>query len=91
MSETKIRNGGYCNSCPFAWWTEASTNASNWGCLPSPFEIMELKRNQDLNWTCHGDKTVLCVGFVITCKEEKLDSKSGKNIEYEKWYRGEDL
>lgn len=75
-----------CKTCPFAWWSEESTKVQNLGCLPTPAEIIEIKKETNKNWSCHGDETQICGGFVEACKELNIDYKSGPFASYNKWY-----
>lgn len=74
-----------CITCPFAM-TEESEQVQNYGCLPTPQEILEIKRCSGKNWSCHGDETKICAGFVEAAKETGLDYKSGELASYQKWY-----
>ena len=74
-----------CTACPFSTSEEAE-QTQNWGCLPSPFEILEMKRTADKNWPCHEDETRICAGFVSRCRELGLDYKSGPLASYQRWY-----
>lgn len=67
---------GMCEGCPFNH-TEAAVNAYNWGCLPSVFDVFELKRNHNANWQCHEGNGKICAGYVQMAKEEGVDYKSG--------------
>lgn len=87
-----------CNGCPFGC-SEASEQAQNWGCLPTPMQIIEMKEKSGHNWACHSNENKICSGFVGFVKDmrefgsgdrtryERLDLESGKLISYEEWYR----
>lgn len=68
---------GVCEACPFNYESEASNDAYNLGCLPSVFEVFELKRNHDVNWGCHEGGGKVCAGYIQMAKEEGYDYKSG--------------
>lgn len=72
---------GECVSCPFAC-TEESVYAQTVGCLPSPYELVELKRTTGHNWSCHGDPSKMCGGYAahIAQYNPELDVKSGNLI-----------
>lgn len=52
-----------CKACPFAL-TDYSEKIQNLGCLPSSFEILQSKRNENKNWSCHENEKKICSGFV---------------------------
>lgn len=79
---------GQCATCPFGGSDEAE-NAINLGCVPSLFEVLEIKRNTGHNWGCHGaadDETKPCAGFVGACRELNLDYKTGSHLSYKDWF-----
>jgi hypothetical protein len=78
-----------CSSCPFMG-SETSERAINYGCVPDPYEIMSLKDNENINWSCHSANQI-CAGFVTWCKQENIDYKSGKPITYQDWFEGKKL
>lgn len=78
---------GGCVTCPFSC-NEHAEQAQNYGCLPSPFQIIEMKRKSGHNWACHSNENVLCGGFAKFIKDEcpDLDIHTGNLISYETWY-----
>ena len=74
-----------CDACPFSG-TDASEQALNLGCLPEPYEIMQIKREHNINWSCHENEKKLCVGFAQACNEHKINVKDGKLGSYTQWY-----
>ena len=76
-----------CKSCPFSGSYEAEEGI-NLGCLPSVYEIFQLKREQDVNWTCHYDEKKPCAGYVETAKDYNIDITTGTNVTYKEWYHG---
>lgn len=75
-----------CRACPFAF-TNESESIQNLGCLPSPYEIMVLRRETGRSWSCHEDDTKPCAGQIKFCREEGFDHKVIKPlITYTKWY-----
>ena len=76
-----------CTTCPFAL-TEESERVQNYGCLPTPSEILRIKRDHGLNWHCHGDldEKKMCAGFVEAARELGLDPKQGEMASYSNWY-----
>lgn len=82
-----------CSSCPFAF-TDESEYVQNLGCLPEPFELVEMKRKTGHNWSCHEEPRKLCGGFARHIKEyhKDLDVKKGFLINSKVWLEeGEDV
>lgn len=75
---------GGCVTCPFSSNDEAF-DVQNLGCLPSAYDIVQLKEKTNQNWSCHGDSTVLCGGFAryVSEKRPDLDVKTGGLINYD--------
>lgn len=84
-----------CAACPFAG-TDESENVQSLGCLPSGYDIIQMKKRSGHNWSCHESKPgelKLCAGMAETVHEMQIpvDIKSGGLISYETWYhQGED-
>ncbi|KWU17966.1 hypothetical protein AS149_14675 [Burkholderia cenocepacia] len=77
---------GTCPGCPFET-TEVSEQAQNYGCLPTPWEIIEMKRTSGHNWSCHSDGSKVCAGLCHEAKSHGLDLSTGNLISYETWYQ----
>lgn len=86
MIERSYCGSGGCMSCPFAHSDEAEM-AQNYGCLPTPQQIVEMKEKSGHNWACHSDETVLCGGFAKYIKRNRpdLNINEGQLISYETW------
>ena len=69
-----------CLSCPFNL-TEESEMAYNLGCLPTPQDLLTIKRDSDDNWECHEGTGKICAGFVAACRDTGLDYRSGKLVD----------
>lgn len=93
MKKISTCGSGGCISCPFSSSLE-SEMAQNYGCLPTPADIIELKETTGQNWSCHNDDTKLCSGYATSLKQTRpdLDIKDGGLISYEVWYQeGEEI
>ncbi len=89
-----------CKCCPFAF-TDASEEVQNYGCLPTPYEIIQMKRKSGHNWACHSNEKRICQGFVEHVEwmqahawvdnMRDIDTSKGNLISYETWYsKGEE-
>lgn len=90
-----------CECCPFAF-TDASEQAQGYGCLPTPYDIVQMKRKSGHNWACHSNENTICKGFVdhvqwmqehgSVDKLDDIDTTEGNLISYDTWYReGEEV
>ena len=61
-------------SCPFAY-TDKSEQAQNYGCLPTPQEIVNMRTDHDKTWACHSNPTMPCLGAIRALKKKGLDNK----------------
>ncbi|MDV5127001.1 MULTISPECIES: hypothetical protein [Bacillus amyloliquefaciens group] len=86
MIERSYCGSGGCMSCPFSHSDEAEM-VQNYGCLPTPQQIVEMKEKSGHNWACHSDETVLCGGFAKYIKRNRpdLNINEGQLISYETW------
>ena len=60
--------------CPFAM-TDASGQAQNYGCLPSPYEIVVMRRDHGKTWACHENNSAPCAGAIRHLKEIGVDHR----------------
>ncbi len=58
--------------CPFAF-TESSEVAQNYGCLPSPYEIVQMRVKHGKTWACHNDPTQPCIGGINYLRENGME------------------
>lgn len=77
---------GTCVGCPFET-TESSEQAQNYGCLPTPGDIIRMKRDTGHNWACHDDASKVCAGLCHEARDHQLDLSHGNLISYETWYQ----
>lgn len=75
-----------CPACPFSC-SETAEYAKGLGCLPEIYEVMNIKREFNLNWACHDDTSKICAGFVAMAKDINLDYKSGVLIDTNEYLR----
>jgi hypothetical protein len=60
-------------SCPFAY-TEESEQAQNYGCLPTPFQIMAMRIVHGKTWACHSDNSKPCIGGLKNVRNHGFDN-----------------
>lgn len=60
-------------ACPFSF-TDDSEYVQNLGCLPSPYDIITMRKNGK-TWACHSNPNKPCLGALNYLKENGLDFK----------------
>lgn len=78
---------GACPGCPFnEGLTDEASRAQNYGCLPTAYDIIRLKRDTGHNWACHDNENATCAGLCHSAKEQSLDLSKGNLVRYSSWY-----
>lgn len=72
-----------CESCPWNE-TESSIQAQNYGCLPTPSQMVE-SNDEGVALSCHDDESSVCRGLASHLKD--VGAKPGKLKTYSDWYR----
>lgn len=60
--------------CPFSG-TNESDIVQNHGCLPTPYEIRNMRVNHGKTWACHDQPDTPCKGGINYLKDEGLPYK----------------
>jgi len=74
MCDGACINKGEESACPFAF-NEYSETTQNYGCLPTPYEIVTMRVTHDKTWACHDNPEIPCLGAINYLKEKGLPHK----------------
>jgi hypothetical protein len=73
-----------CPGCPFDFCSEDSERAQNYGCLPSPYEILTDMKKTGKNWACHDNPKKICRGLASFIKDENKSELNNHRLERKK-------
>ena len=62
------------SGCPFAF-TDESEQIQNYGCLPTPYDIMVMRLKHGKTWACHSNPKKPCLGALEHLHKEGLQHK----------------
>lgn len=62
------------SACPFAF-TDQSEITSNFGCLPAPADVINMRVHHGKTWACHERPNEPCAGAIRRLKELGLPHK----------------
>lgn len=75
------------SACPFSF-TDSSEMVQNYGCLPTPLEIVQMRVEQGKTWACHENPLKPCRGALEFLKEQGFPYKViDKNLVTEKTWQ----
>ena len=61
-------------ACPFAF-NDTSEYVQNLGCLPTPYEIIQMRQKHGKTWACHDNPKKPCLGALEYMKKNRFEYK----------------
>lgn len=76
-----------CQGCPFNdGLTEEACEGQNYGCLPTPQEMISIHERYGVSLSCHDRQHMACVGLA-----ELVDTSEDEVCAYSDWYQGKEV
>jgi hypothetical protein len=75
MECTKQCSSSLTGGCPFNFWSEVAEQIQNYGCLPSPTDIVKMRQEHGKTWACHSNPEKPCLGSLEYQKKKGLEYK----------------
>ena len=80
------RSKDMCEACPWNHYSEEAQRAQNYGCLPTPQEMLRLNEEEGQALSCHSNGSCVCKGLAAHLKE--MGNRPAKLKTHKDWYRG---
>lgn len=67
----------YCStegSCPFSF-SDESEIVQGYGCIPTPYDIIQMRQKHGKTWACHSNPDKPCLGALNYMKQKQLPYK----------------